>query len=156
MNVVTQECRDTRELVSLELDGQLSELDSARLSSHLERCAACSELKFQLEHLTLALRSAPLEPLRRPIALPHRARLFLRPLQVGAAAAAIVLVAGLAGILGTLRSNAPARRVPTAETGEGIDALRAVRRPQLLRATRPSAPPSAAQQVGRTGPRPAV
>jgi hypothetical protein len=154
MKEFAQQCRDTRELVSLELDGELAELDSARLESHLERCANCRELKFELEHVTLTLRSAPLEPLSRPIALPHRVRVFLRPLQVGAAAAAVAIVAGLAGVLGVVRSNGPAQRVPSVQTGEGIDALRAARRPQLLRSSRPVAP--RAVQASRTGNRPAV
>jgi anti-sigma factor RsiW len=154
MRELAHECRAVRELVSLELDGELTELDAARLETHLAACAGCSALWTELHGLTLALRAAPLEPLSRPIALPHRVRVFLRPLQVGAAAATIALVAGLAGVLGTLRSSGPAHRVPAAQTGEGLDALRAVRRPQLLHAVRRTTPQVV--QVGRAGGRPAV
>jgi anti-sigma factor RsiW len=154
MREFAHECRSTRELVSLELDGELSELGRARLETHISACAACRALKVELEGLTLALRSAPLEPLGRPVALPQRVRLFLRPLQVGAAAAAVALVAGLAGVLGTLRAGGPAQRVPSVQTGEGLDALRAVRRTQLLRTAHQAAPQVV--QIGRAGGRPAV
>ena len=129
------QCGRTRELVSLELDGELSELESARLQAHLEECAACRELKAELAGLTLSLRAAPLETLERPIMLPHRTGVSLRPLQVGAAAAAVAVAAGLAGVVGTVRSHAPAQ--PRYVTGksvpaDSIDALRALRRPELL------------------------
>jgi anti-sigma factor RsiW len=154
MRKVAEQCRASRELISLELDGELSELESVRLAAHLDGCATCRALQAELGGLTSVLRTAPLEPLSRPIALPQRVRVFLRPLQVGAAAAAIAVVAGLAGVLGTLRANAPAQRVPAVETGEGLDALRAVRRPQLVRAGHHAAP--RVVQIGRAGGRPAV
>jgi hypothetical protein len=154
MKEFAHDCRSTRELVSLELDGELSELDAVRLNSHLAACAGCRALRAELESVTLALRTAPLEPLRRQIALPQRVRVFMRPLQVGAAAAAIAVVAGLAGVLGTLRYSGPAHRVPSVQTGEGLDALRDVRRPQLLHAARRTTP--RVVQIGRAGGRPAV
>lgn len=154
MREFAHDCRSTRELVSLELDDELSELEAARLDAHLGTCASCRALRSELHGLTLALRTAPFEPLGRPIALPQRVRVFLRPLQVGAAAATIALVAGLAGVLGTLRSTGPAQRVPSVQTGEGLDALRAVRRPQLLRSTHRTTPQVV--QVGRAGGRPPV
>jgi hypothetical protein len=138
------QCRRTRELVSLELDGELSELESARLEAHLENCASCRELKTELGGLTLALRAAPLETLERPIALPRHSRFALRPLQVGAAAAAVAVAAGLAGVVGTVRSNAPAQpRFISGTSGpaDGLDALRSVRRLELIPKV----------QVGRAG-----
>jgi len=154
MREFAHECRSTRELVSLELDGELSELDAARLETHLAACATCRALRSELEGLTVALRVAPLEPISRPIALPQRVRVFLRPLQVGAAAAVVALVAGLAGVLGTLNSSGPAQRVPSVESGEGLDALRAVRRTRLLHTAHRVAPQ--AVKVGRAGGRPPV
>jgi predicted anti-sigma-YlaC factor YlaD len=140
-------CAETRELVSLELDGELSELESARLQSHLQHCAGCRELRAELGRLTLSLRAAPLEQLERPIALPQRARWSLRPLQVGAAAAAIAVAAGLGGLVGTVRSHAPAQQ-PFAQSGpaDGVDAIRAARRSELI----PRLP------VGRAGGRQSV
>ncbi|HUK93504.1 MAG TPA: zf-HC2 domain-containing protein [Gaiellaceae bacterium] len=135
-------CRRTGELVSLELDGELSELESARLESHLEACAACRSLKAELTSMTVALRTAPLEGLERQIALPpRRSRFSLRPLQVGAAAVAVAVAAGLAGALSSVtlhtRSQLPLQQqtrviVSRGDTRtEGIDAFRAVRRSEL-------------------------
>jgi predicted anti-sigma-YlaC factor YlaD len=155
MRNIAQRCSATRELVSLELDGELTELDAARLAAHLEGCASCRELKAELGGLTAALRATPLEPLSRPIALPQRVRVFLRPLQVGAVAATIAVVAGVAGIVGTLHSGGPAQRVPSVQTGEGLDALRAARRPLLLKSAR-RVVPQAAPTVFSGSRRPAV
>jgi anti-sigma factor RsiW len=128
-------CGQTRELVSLELDGELSELEAARLENHLGHCAACRQLKAELAGLTLALRAVPLEQFERAITLPRRIRFSLRPLQVGAAAAAIAVAAGLTGVLGTLRSHAPAQ--PHFVSGlpgpaDSINSLRTLRRAGLI------------------------
>jgi predicted anti-sigma-YlaC factor YlaD len=154
MREVVQECRSTGELVSLELDGELSELDGARLEAHLAACASCRALRSELGGMTSALRAAPLEPMSRPIALPHKVRVFVRPLQVGAAAAVVAVVAGLAGMLGTLNTSGPDHRVPSVESGEGVDALRDVRRTRLLHASHRTVPQTV--HVGRAGGRPAV
>ena len=66
MQQLNVQCRRTRELVSLALDGELSELEEARLASHLADCASCREVQADLTGLTTALRAAPLEPLARP------------------------------------------------------------------------------------------
>jgi predicted anti-sigma-YlaC factor YlaD len=127
-------CRRTRELLSFELDGELSELEAARLESHLARCPACRELKTELAGLTLALRATPLEPLERPVALPHRVRFALRPLRIAAAAAAVAVAAGLVGVVGTVRSHTPVQpRISRAPSNDNIDALRAARRPGMLK-----------------------
>lgn len=152
MGALTQfdhECTRTRELLSLELDGELSQLDSARLESHLVHCAQCRTLKTELAAMTLALRAAPLEQLERPISLPRRMRWSLRPLQVGAAAAVIAVAAGLAGVGGTVRGHAPdtARFVSgTSGAADSLDTLRTLRRPELI----PQVP------YGRAGGRPTV
>ena len=36
-------CARVREQVSLELDGELSQLEQRMLAAHLERCAACAD-----------------------------------------------------------------------------------------------------------------
>src|SRR5881392_1503002 len=84
MQQLNLQCGRTRELVSLGLDGELSELDSARLESHLADCPSCRELQVELTGLTAALRAAPLEPLARPVSLPQRVRWSLRQLRPGA------------------------------------------------------------------------
>jgi ferric-dicitrate binding protein FerR (iron transport regulator) len=134
MSRTNLECRSTRELVSLALDGELSELDGARLDAHLAACAACCELRAELEGLTAALRAAPLERLERPITLPQRVRWSLRPLQVGAAAAAVAVAAGLAGVVGTVRSHPAQPKFVHGTSGptDGVDTLRSIRRNQLI------------------------
>lgn len=54
-------CQKAREAVSLQLDGELSELGSLRLATHLRRCGACSEHALELTATAELLRSAPLE-----------------------------------------------------------------------------------------------
>jgi predicted anti-sigma-YlaC factor YlaD len=145
MREMNLQCRRTRELVSLALDGELSELDAARLESHLAGCAACSELEREVSGLTLALRAAPLEELSRPISLPQRVRWSLRPLQVGAAAAAVAVTAGVAGVVGTVRSHpAQPKYVPgTSVPADNINVLRSIRRPSM------TTPPPVGQAGGR-------
>jgi anti-sigma factor RsiW len=142
------ECRRTRELVSLRLDGELSELDTARLETHLAECFDCRELEGELDGLTLALRTAPLEALERPISLPQRIRWSIRPLQVGAAAAAIAVAAGLAGVVGTVRAHPEQPKYVSGTSGpaDTVDAFRSIRRSELI----PKVP------VGRAGGRPEV
>ena len=135
MNSHAFPCGQTAELVSLELDGELSELEAARLETHLGQCAACRSLKAELAGLTLALRAVPLEQLERPVTLPRRAAFSLRPLQVGAAAAAIAIVAGLTGVMGTVGSQGPAQPqfVPgTPSRADSINSLRTLRRAELV------------------------
>jgi predicted anti-sigma-YlaC factor YlaD len=141
------ECAGIRQLLSLELDDELSQLESVRLDAHLESCARCSALKADLAAVTTALRAVPLEPLERPISIPHRARWSLRPLQVGAAVAAVTAAVGLAGLVGTVHSTHQPHFVSgTGGPGETLDELRIVRRPELI----PQVP------VGRAGGRPTV
>jgi predicted anti-sigma-YlaC factor YlaD len=148
MTQINLHCRGMRELVSLELDDELSELDAARLHAHLADCADCRELKAELAGLTVALRAAPLEQLERRITLPQRVRWSLRPLQVGAAAAAVAIAAGLAGVVGTVRSHPEQPKFVSGTSGpaDGVDTFRSMRRSQLI----PQVP------VGRAGGRPQV
>ena len=91
-------CQRAREAVSMQLDGELSELGSARLSAHLRECEACAGYALELAALTTRLRTAPLEQLPAPVALPSRRR---RPaLQLAAAAAAVVAAAASSLALG--------------------------------------------------------
>ncbi|HEX6490140.1 MAG TPA: zf-HC2 domain-containing protein [Gaiellaceae bacterium] len=129
------QCGQTAELVSLELDGELSELEAARLEEHLGHCAACRALRAELAGLTLALRAVPLERLERPVTLPRGSGLSLRPLQVGAAAAAIAVVAGLTGVMTTLHSQGTTQPhfVPGIPgPADSINSLRTLRRARLV------------------------
>lgn len=108
--VPPSECQRAREAVSSRLDGELSELGSARLSAHLRECAACSAYALEVAAVATRLRMAPLEQPSVPVALPRTAR--RRPgLQIAAAAAAVLVAAASSLALGhSLRSsNRPAR-----------------------------------------------
>jgi Putative zinc-finger len=83
-------CRRARELASLALDEDLSQLEQARLGIHVRHCAACREFRLGVRAVTETLRSAPLEQMERQIVLPHKRRITLRAVQVGVAAAVVV------------------------------------------------------------------
>ena len=65
-------CERAREWASLRLDGELSELERALLDAHTRNCAACAEYVDEIGAFTMAIRSAELEQLPRPVALPLR------------------------------------------------------------------------------------
>lgn len=98
------ECERARKAVSAQLDGELSEMGSARLSAHLRRCAACAAYALEAAAITTRLRMAPLERPGIEVALPSRRR---RPgLQIAAAAAAVLVAAASSLALGhALRSS---------------------------------------------------
>ena len=101
-------CENALELMNRELDGALMEAESAALRAHLDDCPDCRETWRQLHGLDALLQESELEP---PAALhdgvmqairqeqkrkPRRAWL---PAAAIAAAAALVLLAGKAGLI---------------------------------------------------------
>ena len=88
-------CERAREWSSLRLDGELPQLQRAMLRKHLAACPGCTEFDSDLAGATLALRTAPLEQLERPVAIPRRRRSALRIAPAFAAAAAVAFVFGL-------------------------------------------------------------
>jgi len=98
-------CARVREQVSLELDGELSQLEQRMLAAHLERCSACETYADDVRDLTERIRSAPLHTMRRPVVV-RRARQFSTTrLQVGIAAAFALAALGL----GTQLAASPTR-----------------------------------------------
>jgi len=82
-------CERSREWISLRLDGELSELAEKMLESHLARCAGCRAFESDATATSRLVRTAPLELLEQPIALPRGRRLGLvRPAGAVAATAA--------------------------------------------------------------------
>jgi predicted anti-sigma-YlaC factor YlaD len=134
-------CDRAREAISVALDGELPELDHARLDAHLERCAECRSFEADSSAVALRLRQAPREEMSIPIVLPRPRRLSTaRLLQAGAAAAAVALVAGLSAVHGVgQRTSAPAvlhmKLSPTAGLGRD-DELSPVRLPPSSPQTR--------------------
>ena len=93
-------CTRARELVSLQLDTEISELEGALLVVHLDRCPGCRRFADEVASYTVELRAAALEPPPQSItvhALRARRRYVVR-----SAAAAAVLAAGLWGVIGAL------------------------------------------------------
>jgi predicted anti-sigma-YlaC factor YlaD len=111
--VRTAQCERARLWVSLALDGELSEIEEAALRVHVGSCAACAGFELDVVALTKELRSAPLvRPAAEAVAPRRRRSPTVRVLQLSAAAAAVVLAAGLGTLVGSLSS----RSVPTATT----------------------------------------
>ena len=88
-------CVRVREQVSLELDGELSQLEQRMLAAHLERCGACATYADDVRDLTDRIRSAPLHSLRRPIVVRRKRHLSTTRVQVGVAAAFALAALGL-------------------------------------------------------------
>jgi anti-sigma factor RsiW len=105
--VLTVECERARTWASLGLDGELSQVEQALLRAHVGRCAACAEFAHDLDGLTQELRRAPLERPAAEAVPERRARSGRRMLQLGAAAAAVVLAAGFGSLAGSLTSRQP-------------------------------------------------
>ena len=108
------DCQRAREAVSAQLDGELSELGSARLSAHLRACAACAAYALEAAAISTRLRATPLERPTRPIELPSRGR---TPGVRVAAAAALASVA-LGHSLGS--SDQPGRTATHALTAPSL------------------------------------
>ncbi len=112
------ECERARSWASLALDGELSEIEQVSLRAHVGRCEACAGFERDLDALTRTLRTAPLERPAVGVALPRRRSTAVRVLQISAAAAAVVLAAGLGTLAGSLSSRDTVT-VTTARTGGG-------------------------------------
>ena len=101
-------CENALELMNRELDGALTEAESAALRAHLDACPDCRETWRQLHELDTLLRESELEP---PAALHEGVMREIRqeqkkkprrawvPAAAIAAAAALVLLAGRAGLI---------------------------------------------------------
>lgn len=101
-------CENALELMNRELDGALTEAESAALRAHLDACPDCRETWRQLHELDALLRESELEP---PAALHEGVMREIRqeqkkkprqawvPAAAIAAAAALVLLAGRAGLI---------------------------------------------------------
>jgi len=110
--VPPSECQRAREDVSAQLDRELSELASARLTAHLRDCDACAAYAREAEAIATRLRAAPFEHPKTRVTLPVRRRRPALQLAGAAAAAGIVALSSLA--LGhALRSPSGGARTST-------------------------------------------
>jgi anti-sigma factor RsiW len=100
----SQKCDRMRSSISAELDGELSEFEAIRLRGHLRVCASCQAFKTEAEKFATTLRSAPLEPLTRSIAMPSRRRRVMH-LRVPVAAAVAVSMIAAGGLFEALHPS---------------------------------------------------
>jgi predicted anti-sigma-YlaC factor YlaD len=61
----TNTCERATQWISLDLDGELSQLEQAALARHLLSCARCQAVRTQVSSFTRMLREAPLIVLER-------------------------------------------------------------------------------------------
>ena len=88
-------CTRVREQVSLELDGELSQLEQRMLATHLERCPRCAAYAVDVREFTDRMRNAPRAVMQRPVVVRRRRPLTTVRLQVGVAAAFALAALGL-------------------------------------------------------------
>jgi len=100
-SVPPSDCMLARESASARLDGELSELESARLDAHLRGCPDCRAYSTEIAAIALRMRAADLEQPGR-VAVPRRRRLAGARMQVAVAAAAAAVAAAVAGSSFTL------------------------------------------------------
>jgi anti-sigma factor RsiW len=121
-------CERTREWISLELDGELSDFERALMNAHLVCCVECTEFQTDIRTITSRLRSERLEPVPAPVAPSLRRRRPVRVTQVAAAAAVVLAAAGLGSILGSVRLNGDS---PVSEPPAAAAAVRPLPDPLL-------------------------
>lgn len=99
-SIPAEPCVRACQQASLRIDGELSELESALLAEHLERCADCRAAADGMAEVAALLRAAQLSEPAFPIRVPPRRRASrdyaLRVLSTAAVAA--VAVTGLVGL----------------------------------------------------------
>ena len=100
-------CERVRAQVSLELDGELSQLERRMLASHLERCPQCHAFAADVRAFTEDLRNAPLETLDQPVVVRRLRRATTARLQIGAAAVLAFAALGLGSQLASSEPQGP-------------------------------------------------
>ena len=109
-------CERARAWASLELDGELSQLETALLDAHLRRCPACAALVAGMSATTSLLRAAPLERPSAPVfasAAPSRVGRRQLAARLALAAALAALAAGLGVVAGSIGDESRAPTVPS-------------------------------------------
>lgn len=118
MSPASRTCERARAWSSRQLDGELSEIETAILHRHLRHCEQCAAFVANTARVTQSLRQAPLEPVAFEIAVARRRR-HPRALRSasGLAAACVVLAAAGITVSREFRYRAPSDlpRTPTAQ-----------------------------------------
>src|SRR6266508_6170062 len=90
-------CDRVRAQISLEVDGEISQLERAMVAAHTLRCADCHAFRARVRVFTSELRAAPLvrPPANLHVRRPRRISLVAR-YQAGVAAAMALAIVGVA------------------------------------------------------------
>ena len=143
MRPLPAHCERTRQWVSAELDGRLSEFEQALLDGHLGTCASCSAFRASVARFTQELRSAPLERLEEPVVV---SRVRRRTFRIAPAVAALAVTAvGLGSILastvvrpgtqvGQVPDSAAEPRLSPASGPVNLSSLNGLRRDRIVTA----------------------
>jgi anti-sigma factor RsiW len=92
----TSACERAAQWISLDLDGELSQLERAALGRHLAGCGRCRELSADVRAFTSLMREAPLVELGRPVELPPARRARARTAKRVAASLAFAALTAVA------------------------------------------------------------
>lgn len=128
------ECERMRGYASAAVDGELSEVESARLDAHVAVCGPCRGYAAGLRESARLIRQTQLESLDFPIVLPSRRLRLARTLQVAAAAATLAAAVGLTtmgGIGQTAHRSATVARSGPASSLRPEQELRMLRQASL-------------------------
>jgi predicted anti-sigma-YlaC factor YlaD len=113
-------CDPMRELFSASLDGELSELDDARLQAHLAACAGCRAYAATAAAAASLVRQTPLEEPTVRIVVPGRRLAVARKLQVASAAAAVAVTVGLSVAVGNVGGPSSSHAAPAARSSASL------------------------------------
>jgi predicted anti-sigma-YlaC factor YlaD len=153
-SVPPTDCMLARESASAKLDNELSELEAARLDAHLRGCAECLAYAEEIGAIATRLRGAKLERPSQSVVLPRRRVFSGARMQAAVAAAAVAVVAAVAGSSFTLghvlrggTSTIQASSNPVDLVGLGTDSTT-----EHLLAMLPQLEPVSASRQGRLRP----
>ena len=148
-------CERARAWASLEVDGELSQLERRQLRAHLRACADCAAAAAEMRSLAELLRAAPVERPTQSFAptVPRRSRRRVSAtlaFRLVAAAAVTVFAASLGVVAGTLgHSSANAPKAPSSDVALLVPQANADReRPRLAK---PAPSPERLFPPGRLG-----
>jgi predicted anti-sigma-YlaC factor YlaD len=148
------DCMLARESASVRLDGELSELEAARLDAHLRVCADCRAYAAEVGAIAGQLRAAPLERPGEQFVLPRRRVFSGMRLEAAVAAAAVAVAALAAGSSFTLGQVFGVHTAPVSESAPAGDmlSLRADSTNQHLLAMLPQLEPLPTARPGQLEP----
>jgi predicted anti-sigma-YlaC factor YlaD len=112
------DCEQVRGHISAGLDGELSQVEQARVEAHVGSCAACHAFAGGARETARLLRAAPLEDLDFAIVLPSRRLALARRIPVAAAAAALAAAVGVGALVGGLGSSSSGLRAARTASAE--------------------------------------